>query len=472
MAYLTDYISKQELETRNNNPLNINGADESTRSSLKSQDNAEWGNLHIARRLESEKNKLINALCQFPLTALWLLNEYEQNSSLTAQEDEVTWISAQKSALAHIKKYYVSTSESLSRNDRSDEVYKDNKQNLRAALQLFPFAFEDLIKLVDVFVYVYKFRGLCYQFSTSTLNNTDFHLIGKRLKRLNQHSRLKTGKLSDIFTVTTFNADYEQFLFLSGIDMQTYFTQMVCAEHLWLKLRQELAAANSRLVLFVANQYKAGFLDFDDLVQEGQVGLLKAVDRFDYRLGFQFSTYASYWIRQAVSRALSRCERVVRIPCGQIANINKVFRTKEQLISQLGREPSVTEIAEHSLFSEQEINMILSIAQTSLSLESSESDGDNSFAPIEFLEQKSFSSPFKIIAQSDLATLLGKAMETLNPREAKVICSHFGIGSNNEMTLQEIGLELNLTRERVRQIQVMALRKIKLGFGRQLVGFL
>jgi RNA polymerase primary sigma factor len=471
MAYLTDYISKQELETGGNNLLNINGADESTPSSLKSQDNTEWGNLHIARRLESEKNKLINALCQFPLTALWLLNEYEQNRDATIQEEDIAWVSEQKTALANIRKYYVSANQSLSCNHGSDEVCKENKQNLRTALQLFPFTFEDLVKLVDVFIYAYKFRGFCYQ-SSSARGSPDFHLMSKRFKRSHQYHRLKAAKLSDVFTMTTVNADNEQFLLLSTVEMHEHFARMLGAEHLWLNLREELVAANYRLVLFIANQYKVGFLDFDDLVQEGQTGLLKAVDRFDYRLGFQFSTYASYWIRQAISRVLSRCERVVRIPCGQIANINKVFRAKEQLISQLGREPSVTEIAEQSLFSEQEINMILSIAQTSLSLESSEGDGDNSFAPIEFLEQKSFTSPFKIIAQSDLATLLGKSIEMLTPREAKVICSHFGIDSNNEMTLQEIGLELNLTRERVRQIQVMALRKIKLSFGQQLVSFL
>jgi RNA polymerase primary sigma factor len=469
MAYLTDYISNQELETGGNNLLNINAADEPP-SSFKFQDNTEGGNINIARRLESEKNKLVNALCQFPLTALWLLNEYEKNSDAAVQEEEIAWVSEQKIALANIRKYYVSTTQSLSCNHCSDEVYKENKQNLKTALQLFPFTFEDLVKLVDVFIYAYKFRGLCYQ--SSARGSPDFHLMGKRLKRSDQYSPLKAAKLSEVFTMTTFNADNEQFLLLSPVEMHEHFVRMLYAEHLWLNLREELVAANYRLVLFIANQYKAGFLDFDDLVQEGQTGLLKAVDRFDYRLGFQFSTYASYWIRQAISRVLSRCERVVRIPCGQIANINKVFRTKEQLNSQLRREPSVTEIAEHSLFSEQEINMILSIAQTSLSLESSESDGDYSFAPIDFLEQKSFTSPFKIIAQSDVETLLGKAMETLNPREAKVICSHFGIDSNNEMTLQEIGLELNLTRERVRQIQVMALRKIKLSFGRQLVGFL
>ena len=254
--------------------------------------------------------------------------------------------------------------------------------------------------------------------------------------------------------------------------MHKYFSEVVISEHLWLKLRQQLATANSRLVLFIANQYKGCFLNFDDLVQEGQIGLLKAVDRFDYRLGFQFSTYAGYWIRQSISRSLSRCERVVRVPCGQVATINKVFRTKDQLITKQGKEPSIKELAECAKLSNDEIHSILSISQTAMSLEGFESDEENSFAPIDFLEQQVFTPSFMNIAKTDLEELISKAIKVLNPREAKVICCHFGVNADNEMTLQEIGAELNLTRERVRQIQVMALDKIKRSFGEQLISFL
>jgi RNA polymerase sigma factor (sigma-70 family) len=253
--------------------------------------------------------------------------------------------------------------------------------------------------------------------------------------------------------------------------MHIKFFQIVYAEHRWLSARQELAAANHRLVLFIANQYKASFLDFDDLVQEGQTGLLKAVDRFDHRLGFQFSTYAGYWIRQAISRSLSRCERLVRVPCGQVANINKVFRAKNELSSQTGKEPTVKDLAEYTKLTEDEINTILSISQTALSLEGPE-DEEDSFAPIDFLEQQVYTHAFTSIAEADLEQLLSKAIETLNPREAKIICAHFGVDADREMTLQEIGSELNLTRERVRQIQVMALSKMRENFGQQLLCFM
>ena len=459
MAYLDLQLSKQEMGViADNIPVQ---PEQPASSVIDTTEGAENSNFQIARHLKEEKSRLINALSQFPVTALWLLNEYDQNAYTSELDDEATLESELTTALAEIKKYFYL----LSSKGLTDAAYAVDKQHLATALQLFPFCFHDLTKLVDVIVYAYKFRGLCYQSAPGAEHHSD--LILKRLEGLSRRSSVKSSKWSD--SVSAYD---EQFLFLSSSDMHLYFTEVVCSEHLWLGLRQKLASANSRLVLFIANQYKGSFLDFDDLVQEGQTGLLKAVDRFDYRLGFQFSTYAGYWIRQAISRSLSRCERVVRVPCGQVANINKVFRTKDQFIARTGREPTIKELAESAKLSNDELHSILSISQTAMSLEGSEEDEDSSFAPIDYLEQQVFTHSFMKIAQTDLENLISKAIKILNPREAKVICCHFGVDVDNEMTLQEIGAELNLTRERVRQIQVMALDKIKRAFGEQLLSFL
>jgi RNA polymerase primary sigma factor len=225
--------------------------------------------------------------------------------------------------------------------------------------------------------------------------------------------------------------------------------------------------------MYIANQYKSTFLAFDDLVQEGQVGLLKAVDRFDHRLGFQFSTYAGYWIKQSISRSLSRSERSVRIPCGQVANINKVFRAKEELYSKNGAEVSVKELADYTKFTEKEINTIISISQPPVPMENfDDTEDENTFAPIDFLEQQAFPSPLNDIAETELEGILAKALKMLSSREEKIICNHFGINCEGEMTLQDIGSELNLTRERVRQIQVKALNMLKMYYGKQLMSFL
>jgi RNA polymerase primary sigma factor len=161
----------------------------------------------------------------------------------------------------------------------------------------------------------------------------------------------------------------------------------------------------------------------------------------------------------------------VRVPCGQMATINRVYRAKDELMLKTGKEPSITELAAYTKMTEQEINTILSISQTAMSLENFDDDEDTS-APIDFLEQQIFTHAFVEIAESDLGNVLNKAMQTLNPREAKVIACHFGVENDIEMTLQEIGAELHLTRERVRQIQVMALNKMKRHYGEQLVSFL
>jgi len=460
MAYLNTQLSKQNLG------FVVDNATSETElpvvSMSDSTDYVENSNFYIASKLKDEKSKLITALSQFPVTALWLLNQYDQDCNGVEQDDEVTPETGITTDLTDIKKYF----QCLSRNAITDGAYSADKLNLVTALQLFSFSFNDLVKLVDVIVYAHKLRGLCYQVG-SHIDKKDSDIILKRLEGVSRRNTIKDSKFSDMLLSYD-----EQFLFMSSSEMHKYFSEVVLSEYHWLQLRQQIATANSRLVLFIANQYKGSFLDFDDLVQEGQTGLLKAVDRYDYRLGFQFSTYAGYWIRQAISRSLSRSERVVRVPCGQVANINKVFRSKDKFIAQNGRHPSIKELAEQAKLSTDEICSFLSISQTATSLEGSEEDGETAFSPIDFLEQDVFTCSFMKIAQTDLESLIEKAIKILNPREAKVISCHFGVDTDNAMTLQEIGAELNLTRERVRQIQVMALDKIRRSFGDELMAFL
>lgn len=415
----------------------------------------ETDNFEIARHLKAGKSRLIKVLSYFPVTALWLLKHYEQCIDCPEQDTENTTVSESKAAMSAIRTHYLlATEQGQLSNSHSD---------LFAALQSFPFSFEELTQLTDLLVYAFKLRGL----NNHTLNNSDKTIINKRLEGNDKRPNIKLARQ---FNELVSEQD-ESFLFLSRQEMQQHFTELVLAEHLWLKSRKTLVSANSRLVLFIANQYKSNFLDFDDLVQEGQTGLLKAVDRFNPDLGFQFSTYSSYWIRKAISRALSRCERVVRVPCGQMATINRVYRAKDELTLKTGTEPSISELAAYTQMTEQEINTILSISQTAMSLESFDDDEETS-APIDFLEQQIFTHAFVEIAESDLGHLLNKAINVLNPREAKVIACHFGVENDKEMTLQEIGVELQLTRERVRQIQVMALNKMKRHYGEQLSSFL
>lgn len=478
MAYLTEYFSKQDVVVDDKSlyakvvvdqEIDLPVITKSTRAV--STDTPEHGNFQTARDLNDEKTSLINALCNFPVVALWLLNEYDKHAISDDSEEELVLASDQAAVLNRVKRSYLLANQELMNNAANDPSYLAAKHNLSIALRQFAFSFEDLTRLVEVVVYAFKYRGLTIQ-SNQLSSPKQRDIVLKRLEGLHRRNRMAGVKIAEFFKSIDIDSFDEQFLFLSGAEMHSQFIDIVLFENRWLSLRQELATANSRLVMFIANQYKAGFLDFEDLVQEGQAGLLKAVDRFDYRLGFQFSTYAGYWIRQAISRALSRCERVVRIPCGQVANINKVYRLKEQFIGEKGWEPTVQELAEFAKMSCDDVDALMAISQTSLSLEASDDDGESAFAPIDFLEQKVFTHAFTEMAKIDLLKLLDESVESLNPREALVIRGHFGMGGENEKTLQEIGLELNLTRERVRQIQVIALNKIKENFGDELVAFL
>lgn len=465
MRLLTEYMSVPEV----NGAVVINNTLIDKKPTLinKEVDSAENKNLQLARQLEQEKTKLVNELSKFPVTALWVLSKYEQQCDKN-KEDEASAASDFKDFLKDVKKHYQSVSQSASGKARNEEVYAKAKRRLMFAVQQFPFAFEDLVKLVDIIAYAFKFRGLSFQASSQEKKHSE--IILRRLQDIARHGN---PSLAERFKAMDLHQYEEQFLFLSTSEMSQFLADVVLAEHYWLAYRQQLATANSKLVLFIANQYKGNFMDFEDLVQEGQTGLLKAVDRFKYRLGFQFSTYAGYWIRQAISRSLSRSERVVRIPCGQIATINRVFRAKDELTLKSGKEPDIKELAEHTQLSQDEVNTILSISQSAVSLEDFDNDDDEqSYAPINFLEQNIFPHSYSMIAKSELQGLVNSAIKTLNPREAKILCSHFGVGTDEQMTLQEIGAELNLTRERVRQIQVVALNKIKMRYGDQLLSFL
>lgn len=467
MRLLTEYMSVPEVNGGVVSKALIN--DKVVAPVSKDVDSAENRNLQLARKLEEQKTTLINLLAKFPITALWILNKYEQGCDKDDQEDEANAASEFNEFLKDIKKHYQCVSQSDSANGTNELDCVNAKRRLMFAVQKFPFAFADLVKLVDVVTYAFKFRGLSYQ-TDSSQEKKHSEII---LKRLEGGIRNNRSVLADQFKAMDLHEHEEQFLFLSASDMSEILPQVILAEHYWLSYRQQLAMVNSKLVLFIANQYKGNFLDFEDLVQEGNTGLLKAVDRFKYRLGFQFSTYAGYWIRQAISRALSRSERVVRIPCGQIATINKLFRTKDEITVKTGKEPSIQELAERTQLSQDEINNILSISQTAVTLEAFDSDDDEQpYAPIDFLEQKVFTPSYSMIADQQLQGLMNEAVKTLNPREAKILCSHFGVGTGQQMTLQEIGAELNLTRERIRQIQVVALNKIRMRYGEQLLSFL
>ena len=283
-----------------------------------------------------------------------------------------------------------------------------------------------------------------------------------RLEKKVEHSKGKNINLlrKDLRSIKEKIATIEEDTQTKGVDLKRTLQTIDRGDHSANYAKRELVEANLRLVVSIAKKYTNRGLQFLDLIQEGNIGLMKAVDKFEYRRGYKFSTYATWWIRQAITRAIADQARTIRIPVHMIETINKLIRTSRSLVQEYGREPTSEEIAVRMDIPVQKVRKVFKIAQEPISLETPIGEEEDSHLG-DFIEDRQVVSPAEAVININLKEMTESVLKTLTPREEKVIKMRFGLDNGSDHTLEEVGQNFAVTRERIRQIEAKALRKLR-----------
>jgi len=296
--------------------------------------------------------------------------------------------------------------------------------------------------------------------TTFPKNETNTKWLDKHIRAKRKHSAALAHLRDDVEKTQKRLQSLEERVHLAIAEVKEINREVAVGEAKARRAKKEMVEANLRLVISIAKKYTNRGLQFLDLIQEGNIGLMKAVDKFEYRRGYKFSTYATWWIRQAITRSIADQARTIRIPVHMIETINKLNRISRQMLQEMGREPTPEELAVRMEMPEDKVRRVLKIAKEPISMETPIGDDEDSHLG-DFIEDTSVDSPIDSATMESLRETTHSVLAGLTPREAKVLRMRFGIDMNTDHTLEEVGKQFDVTRERIRQIEAKALRKLR-----------
>jgi len=437
----------------------------------------------IAEKIASSKKESIDSLSRFPvihkefvtigeklqqnslpLKDIIQFSEFDEENSPNIDEEKkalLLTITTIRDLIDNEEKIYLSYRGKLDTEAKKDEMLKKvklNKEKIAETIRTIKLSnklIKKLAKKIEKYIKKIKEKEDIIRFSQeqlkayqamTTLSDED-RLVMEELER-NLRSSVKSIK-----KIETEVGMPQPLMFKT-------FNQLMTAQNKDKRAKDDLAKANLRLVVNIAKKYVNRGLHFLDLIQEGNIGLMKAVEKFEFERGFKFSTYATWWIRQAITRAIADQSRTIRVPVHMVETLNKINKIKRTFIQEHGREPTYTELAKELNIDEKKIKNIIKISKEPISLETPVGDSEDASIK-DFIESDSDFSPSDTVANNDLKERVREVLKSLTPREEKVLKMRFGIDVASEHTLEEVGKDFSVTRERIRQIEVKALRKLR-----------